>query len=191
MKDNPVPSHWIVKISDLKSLQCSCSATVGLLLAVAAVKAALLPPDLSLLHCPARAEGRGKGQLVIQRPLNRYFSSVTLQWPRRPCVLTHSTNVGVEWSEAVLLRVPHSTWQRREGARHRGSLISVIAHAPLRWVLFLSLTEIIAWIKRSYNLESGNGQNHTHTDKHTTPLSAAKTQGIEGFYLRLFFLFFF
>lgn len=72
------PSRWIVNISDLKSQQCSCSTPVGLPLAVGAVKAALLPADLLLLH-PVGAEGRGRGQLVIQRPLDRYFSSSALQ----------------------------------------------------------------------------------------------------------------
>lgn len=51
-----------------------------------------------LLHCPAGAEGRGRGQLVIQRPLDKYFSSLALQWPRCPCVVTHSSLAGVEWS---------------------------------------------------------------------------------------------
>lgn len=156
------PSHWIVMISALKSQQCSCSATVGLLVAVAAIKAALLPADLSLLRCPAEAEGRGRVQLVIQRPLDIYFSSLALQWPRRPRVVTHSSNIGVEWSGFAACASFSLT--AVAPSRHRRSLISLIAYPPLSWVLFPSLTEIIMWVKRSYDLESGNGWNHTHID---------------------------
>lgn len=40
------PPRWIVNISDMEFQQCSCSTPVGLLSAVSAVKAALLPADL-------------------------------------------------------------------------------------------------------------------------------------------------
>lgn len=130
-----------------------------------------LPPPLP---CRSRRSWqRSAGDSATSRQIFQLPGS-----PVTPASFASSpTPATLEWSEAVLLRVPHSPWRRREGARHCGSLISLIALPPLGRVLFfLPFTEIIAWMKRSYNLECDKGQNHTHTDKHTSPLSAAKTQ---------------